>query len=361
MDFIDRLRSLGSRAESIAGHAQSEEATKTALVLPFLGVLGYDVFDPTEVVPEYHADVGQRKGEKVDYAIIKDGAPILLIECKPSDSELSQENAKQLYRYFTATEARFGILTNGLLYRFYSDLDEPNRMDGSPFMEFSLLEDVTERTAKSLKIFTKSTFDLESSIHVATNVKYVTSIKQILTDQLKRPSNDFVLFILSQVYKGPRTKKVRESFVGITQDAFREFINDRVQKRLKLALDNEPEDKEDKVVEIVPIKPEVTEPESDIVTTEDEILGYHVVKSVLLGHVDLDRVLMMDRVTYCNILLDNDPRRAICRFYFGSKKKAVAIQSEAASWEKIPIDSINDIYNLRDKLRDRVSWLLAQA
>lgn len=359
MDFIDRLRLLVSRAESIAGHAQSEEATKTALVLPFLGVLGYDVFDPTEVVPEYHADIGQRKGEKVDYAIIKDGAPILLIECKPSDSGLSQENATQLYRYFTATEARFGILTNGLLYRFYSDLDEPNRMDDSPFMEFSLLEDVTERTAKSLKIFTKSAFDLESSIHVATNVKYVTSIKQVLTDQLKRPSNDFVLFILSQVYKGTRTKKVRESFVGITQDAFREFINDRVQKRLKLALDNESEENQE--VEVVPVEVEDAEQESDIVTTEDEILGYHVVKSVLLGHVDLDRVLMMDRVTYCNILLDNDPRRAICRFYFGTKKKAVAIQSEAATWEKIPIDSINDIYNLRDKLRGRVSWLLAQA
>lgn len=359
MDFIDRLRTLGSRAESIAGHAQSEEATKTALVLPFIGALGYDVFDPTEVVPEYHADVGQRKGEKVDYAIIKDGAPILLIECKPSDSELSQENATQLYRYFTATEARFGILTNGLLYRFYSDLDEPNRMDGSPFMEFSLLEDVTERAAKSLKIFTKSAFDLESSIHVATNVKYITSIKQVLADQLKRPSNDFVLFILSQVYKGTRTKKVRESFVGIAQDAFREFINDRVQKRLKLALDSESEDSNE--VEVVPDEAVGSEQESDIVTTEDEIMGYHVVKSVLLGHVDLDRVVMMDRVTYCNILLDNDPRRAICRFYFGSKKKAVAIQSGAASWEKIPIDSINDIYNLQDKLRDRVSWLLAQA
>ncbi len=238
MDFIDKLRALTSRAQSIAAHAQSEEATKTALVLPFLGVLGYDVFDPTEVVPEYIADVGQKKGEKVDYAIIKDGSPILLIECKPSDSELTQENTSQLYRYFTSTDARFGILTNGLVYRFYSDLDEPNKMDDSPFMEFSILEEVTPRSADSLKIFTKASFDLQSSIHAATNVKYITSIKQVLADQLKRPSTDFVLFILGQVYKGAKTKKVRESFSIIAHEAFREFINDRVQKRLKAALRN---------------------------------------------------------------------------------------------------------------------------
>ena len=359
MDFIDRLRALASRAQSIADHAQSEEATKTALVMPFLGALGYDVFDPTEVVPEYHADVGQKKGEKVDYAIIKDGAPIILIECKSSDSKLSQDNATQLYRYFTSTEARFGVLTNGLRYQFYSDLDESNRMDGSPFMEFNLLEDVTERIAKSLSIFTKSAFDLESSIHVATNVKYITSIKHVLSEQLKRPSNDFILFILGQVYKGTKTKKVRESFAGITHDAFREFINDRVQKRLKLALDNESEESKENVADSDEVK-DISERESDIVTTEDEILGYNVVKSVLLNHVDLDRVFMVDRVAYCNIVLDNDSRRTICRFHFGPKKKAVAIQHEAAAWDKTSIKSINDIYDLQDKLRGRVSWLLDQ-
>ena len=357
MDFIDELRMHASHAQSIAEHAQSEEATKTALVLPFLAVLGYDVFNPIEVVPEYTADVGQKKGEKVDYAIFKGGTPILLIECKPSGSALTQDHASQLYRYFTSTEARFGILTNGLIYRFYSDLDEPNKMDDNPFMEFNILQEVTSTSAESLKIFTKASFDLESSIHAATNVKYITSIKRVLADQLKRPSTDFVLFILGQVYKGTKTKKVRESFASITHDAFRQFINDRVQNRLKMALDNESD--VNRGDESVPSEVVDIQPESDIVTTEDEILGYHVVKSALVGHIDLDRVFLMDRATYCNVLLDNNSHKAICRFRFTAKKKVIEILGETSAGEKIPIDSINDIYNLKDRLRERVSWLCA--
>ena len=155
MDFIDKLRELASNALSSAQYAQTEEATKTALVLPFLQVLGYNIFDPAEVVPEFVADVGQKKGEKVDYAIIRKSEPILLIECKSSNADLTNENATQLYRYFTATPARFGILTNGLVYRFFSDLEEPNKMDPNPFMEFDLREEITPNIAETLKKFGK--------------------------------------------------------------------------------------------------------------------------------------------------------------------------------------------------------------
>ena len=82
MDFIDRLRALSGNARQRVPHARTEEATKNALVMPFLQVLGYDVFDPLEVVPEYVADVGMKRGEKVDYAILMDGDPIIIIECK---------------------------------------------------------------------------------------------------------------------------------------------------------------------------------------------------------------------------------------------------------------------------------------
>ncbi len=360
MDFIDKLRALASRAQSTAEKAESEEATKTALVLPFLGTLGYDVFDPAEVVPEYDADVGQKKGEKVDYAILKRGSPIILIECKSSDSELSQRNAAQLFRYFTSTEARFGILTNGLSYQFYSDLDEPNKMDRSPFMEFNLLEDVTEEIAKNLKIFSKSAFDLETSINTAARVKYITSIKHVLSDQLKRPHKDFIIFILDQVYKGTKTKKVKKSFVGITQEAFREFINDRVQKRLKLALDNESD--ENKRTGPTPDEEDDDNDErSGIVTTKDEILGYHIVQSLVIDLIDVDRIFLADKTAYCNILLDNNSRKAICRFYFGIKKKSISIPNESPSRERTPITSIKDIHNLREELRERVSFLLSQA
>ena len=246
---------------------QTEEATKNALVLPFLQSLGYNIFDPTEVVPEFVADVGQKKGEKVDYAIMKDGKPILLIECKFSSAELTNENATQLYRYFISTPARFAILTNGLVYKLFSDLDEQNRMDSKPFMEFDISEDITTQIAETLKTFSKEGFSIEQSIDVARVVKYDTSIKNLLADQLKQPSDDFVLFVLGHVYHGIKTKKVREEFAKITQGAFRGFINDQVQSRLQKAIEGGDGGLEKPIV----VEEEEEEQEAPkIVTTEEE-------------------------------------------------------------------------------------------
>ena len=139
MDFIDHIRNLSQRAQKLRETLQTEEATKNALVLPFLTALGYDVFDPTEVVPEFTADIGSKKGEKVDYAIIKDNQPIILIECKKAGTNLDNEHASQLFRYFTAVlPARIGILTDGIIYRFFTDLEQPNVMDTKPFFGIGL-------------------------------------------------------------------------------------------------------------------------------------------------------------------------------------------------------------------------------
>src|SRR3989304_10247913 len=140
MDFIDRVRELAARAEKLIPRVQTEEGTKNALVMPFINnVLEYNVFDPAEVMPEFTADVGTKKGEKVDYAVLKDNKPIILFECKCVGADLNKEQASQLYRYFSVTEARFGVLTDGIVYRFYSDLEQPNKMDAKPFFEFNLL------------------------------------------------------------------------------------------------------------------------------------------------------------------------------------------------------------------------------
>ena len=232
MDLIDHLRSIAARVDNLLDHTQTEEATKTAFVLPFINALGYNVFDPTEVIPEYTADVGIKKGERVDYAIMKDGRPIMVFECKHVASELTEENVSQLYRYFTTTDTRFGVLTNGVVYRFYSDLDEPNRMDERPFFEFNILN-FTPHTVDELKRFTKQSFDLAGTIEAATDLKYTKEIKRVLADQTRRPYNDFVLFIISQVYKGRRTKAVREQFADLAKRAFDQFINDRINDRLK--------------------------------------------------------------------------------------------------------------------------------
>ena len=214
-----------THTESIVNHVDTEADTTVHLVLPFLKVLGYDTRDPREVRLEYDADISG-KGEKVDIAIIKDNVPILLIECKSVKTKLSQKEISQLYRYFVSTDVRFGVLTNGLQYCFYSDLDKPNRMDKNPFMEINIDKDTPERIGESLQKFTKSEFNEEAAIDFAEKFKYRDAIKQLLTKQLEKPSHGFVSFILGEVYEGTKTKKVRDSFVNIVHDAFREFLDD---------------------------------------------------------------------------------------------------------------------------------------
>src|SRR4249919_1287459 len=129
MEFAEKMRELAARVPSQLEYIRTEEACKNALVMPFINALGYNVFDPREVTPELIADVGTKKGEKVDYAILKDGKPIILFECKGCDCNLETAQASQLCRYFSVTDARFGILTNGTIYRVFSDLEAPNKMD----------------------------------------------------------------------------------------------------------------------------------------------------------------------------------------------------------------------------------------
>jgi len=139
MDFKDQIKILGERVAKLKDQIQTEEATKHSFVMPFIQTLGYDVFNPTEVVPEYISDIGTKKGEKIDYAILKDGVPAILIECKHWAQDLVIHN-NQILRYFNVSKAKFGVLTNGINYKFYSDLEEPNKMDEKPFLEFNICE-----------------------------------------------------------------------------------------------------------------------------------------------------------------------------------------------------------------------------
>ncbi|MCD8177888.1 MAG: type I restriction enzyme HsdR N-terminal domain-containing protein, partial [Tannerellaceae bacterium] len=139
MDFKDVIKQLAERVIKMKDSILTEEATKTAFVLPFINALGYDVFNPMEVLPEFICDIGTKKGEKIDYAIIKEDEPIILIECKHCGQDLNLHD-NQLLRYFHVSKAKFGILTNGIIYKFYTDLEKENIMDKKPFFEFNFLD-----------------------------------------------------------------------------------------------------------------------------------------------------------------------------------------------------------------------------
>lgn len=236
IDLVDRLHEMSSRIRQRVDNVKSEEATKTALVMPFINhVLGYNVFDPTEVVPEFVADVGTKKGEKVDYAIFRDGEPIMLFECKNYGVDLGREPASQLYRYFSVASARFGVLTDGVVYRFYSDIDEQNKMDARPFLEINML-DVDAVDVHELKRFTKASFDLDQILNTAKDLKYTREVLRLLAAEWDKPSEALVRHFASQVYNGVKTKAVIEQFTRATKKALHQFVAKRINDRLKSAL-----------------------------------------------------------------------------------------------------------------------------
>ena len=237
MDFKDQIRILGDRVSKLKEQILTEEATKHSFIMPFIQTLGYDVFNPMEVVPEFIADIGLKKGGKIDYAIFLDGKPVILIECKHWAQNLNLHDG-QLLRYFHVSKAKFGVLTNGIVYRFYSDLVEPNKMDEKPFLEFSML-DIRDNQIDELKKFHKSYFDADSIVNTASELKYTNELKQLLHAELTNPSPEFVKYMARHVYPGVITSRVLDQFTNLTKRSVQHYISDLITDRLKTALTKE--------------------------------------------------------------------------------------------------------------------------
>lgn len=354
MDLIDELRALAARVPNLMAHTKTEEATKHALVLPFINALGYNAFDPSEVLPEFTCDVGTKKGEKIDYAVMRDGKPIILFECKQTSVNLDAAEYGQLMRYFHVAEARVGVLTNGIVYKFYMDIEQANKMDAKPFLEFNLL-DFKESAAEEIKRFTKSAFNVGELHEAAVELKYTKEIKRILGEQLQAPADEFVKFFTAQVYTGTKTQKIVQQFTDITKRAFTQFINERITDRLKSAMDADVQ--ETKLSEASAVIPAGTPDPANgkVVTTEEEVEAFHIVKSIVREMVAPARITLRDSESYCAILLDDNNRKTVCRFRFGPNKKTVAVFDEQKNETRLPISDLNDIYALADRLKSTIS------
>jgi len=356
MDFIDKIRELAARLPKQLEHIQTEEATKNALIMPFITALGYNVFDPTEVTPELNADIGIKKGEKVDYAILREGKPIILFECKHHAADLSKVHASQLYRYFSVTSARFGVLTNGVIYWFFTDLEAPNKMDSKPFFEFNML-DFKEQAVEELKKFTKSSYDLNNILTTASELKYTHEIRRIMAEQIQDPSDEFVKFFAGQVYQGRMTQSVRDQFAQFTRKALKQFINDQINDRLKTALASDGASVTvDKPTEAETVSTEESMAVSNgpqVVTTEEEREGLYIVKAILHNVVDVKRITMRDVLSYCGILLDDNNRKPICRLHFNGTQKSVSFFDDQKE-VRVSISQTDDLYNYADRLKATV-------
>ncbi|VAL33672.1 type I restriction endonuclease [Enterobacter hormaechei] len=351
MEFTERLNALSTKIRQQIEVINTEEATKTAFVMPFIhNVLGYDVFDPSEVTPEFVCDIGTKKGEKIDYAIMKNNDVQILIECKKIGEPLHINHASQLFRYFHVTNARISILTNGQIYRFYTDLDAPNKMDEKPFLEVDLL-DIDENVIPELKKLTKSSFDLESIINAAGELKYVSQIKRILHTQLNNPEDDFVKFFASRVYDGMLTQKVRESFQNLTKKAASQYINDQVNERLKSAITGITPAVVEAPTETQQSEDDEQKDESEIITTLEELEGFHIVKAITRVVLEAPRITHRDTKSYCGILVDDNNRKPLCRLHFNRTQKYIGLFDLEKNETRHPISTVDDIYSFADILK----------
>ncbi|WP_251197689.1 type I restriction endonuclease [Anaerotardibacter muris] len=344
-DFSEDVRVLGAKAREVRDSLQSEEATKNSLVLPMIQALGYDVFDHNEVCPEYDADRGTKKGEKVDYAILENGEPIILIECKAASDSLHKSHYDtQLYRYFNATPtARFGILTNGVTYLFYTDLDKNNLMDEIPFLEIDLL-DLRGSSIAELKKFCKPEFDSGQIISHAEDLKYSSLIREKILAELDDPSEDFIRCVLKGIYEGRLTQNAYEKFKPMVKRTFQNMADETVKRRLAAALETETEAQEEAQEEDEAARA------TKIVTTEEELEAYYIIRGILAEHVSASQVTYRDAESYFAIFFADNNRKPICRLQLDASTKYIFIPNENKEFTRYELESLEDIYSHKDQL-----------
>ena len=327
MEFNESIKQFSERVSMMKDTVSTEEATKMSLIVPLFQILGYDVFNPLEFCPEYIADVGIKKGEKVDYAILDNGEPSILIECK-SCSEQLDKHSSQLFRYFGTSPAKFGILTNGLVYRFYTDLEEANKMDLVPFLEINMIN-LKDSSINELRKFCKENFDKEKIFSTAEELKYSSLIKGVLSNEFESPSEEFVRLVLTNIYDGQKNQRVIEKFTPVVKRAFSSFVNEIVNNKISSALTKDSEDVKNETEEL----PE--KPVSKIVTTEEEIEAFYIIRGMLAGSVDVNDIVHRDTESYFGILYKDNNRKPICRINLDKKNKQLFIPDENKKDERV--------------------------
>lgn len=347
MELQNQLKSLTDKINQLKDKIETEESTKHAFVLPFINLLGYDTFNPTEVVPEFTADLGLKKGEKVDYAIYQNGQPILIVECKHWKCDLNPHNS-QLFRYFHVTKTRFALLTNGIIYRFYTDLEDPNKMDEKPFLEFDITQ-LKDNVVAEIAKFHKSNFDVDKIVDNASSLKYTKEIKRLIEDQLLRPSYDFVRLFAGDVYSGRLTERVMEEFSDLVHKAFNQTISDKVNDRLNAAINKEAEKQQE---DVLMEKEEV----SKVITTEEELDAFRIIIAILRRKLPIERIVHRDTQSYFGVLLDDNNRKPLCRLHLNGGKKYLGLFDENKIETRELIETIDDIYLFEEQLLQTVDF-----
>ena len=372
MDFKDSILQLSEKiAKQIDGIA-TEEATKTSFIMPMIAALGYDVFNPFEVVPEMECDLTKR-GDRIDYAIMKDNTPILLIECKHCKQNLDLHST-QLAKYYAASNARFGVLTNGVEYRFYADLEKQNIMDEKPFLVVNMV-DLSDNDIEQLKKFHKSYYNEHDILSTAQELQITIQIKDLLNKNFQQPSDEFTRYFVKCLNDWKSSSKLIEQYRPILKKSIASVINDIIADRLNVAIKSEgvSETKQSEEQTASDVSEEATakelpngvvfqDEEKGIVTTQEEIDAYNIIRSILRQYIDVKRIQYNDYKSYFTINLDGSTWWWICRLSLGKRKKQFCIPKDGyKSNEWIEIESIDDLFKFEDILKEALNLAMGQA
>ena len=293
-----------------------------------------------------------------------EGKPIILFECKSHNADLDRQHPTQLYRYFSVLAARFAVLTNGINYRFFTDLEEPNKLDSKSFFEFNML-DIHEASVEELKKFTKAAFNLDQNLNAAMELKYTKEIKRIMAEQFASPSDELVRLFASQIYTGRMTTQVRQQFSDLTKRALHQFVSERISDRLKSALAEEsvsgggaPPRKQPEAPVAASRSGAGTPADRDdrVVTTGEELEAFYIVKAMLREKVDARRIYSRDTISYFGVLLDDTNRKPICRFRFAGAKKYLCLINQQKDEERVPLEDLDDLYQYAGRLEETIGF-----
>ena len=226
-------------------------------------------------------------------------------------------------------------------------------MDLVPFLEINMLQ-LKDASINELKKFCKDNFDKDKIFSTAEELKYSSLIKGALQKEFESPSDDFVRFILADIYEGQKNQRVLDKFSPLVKRAFSSFVNEIVNTKISSALsvdsDEETNESTETTVEEAPV--------SKIITTEEEIEGFYIVRGLLAGIVPVEDVAYRDTESYFGVLYTNNNRKPICRLNLDTKNKQLLIPDENKKFERIYIESLNDIYKYKNKLIEVVKRYL---
>jgi hypothetical protein len=283
-DFRQKFKAFSDRMISVAPRCTNEEATKLFLVLPLVNFLGYDTMNPDEVCPEHNADFSDKYKNRVDFAILKNREPVIAIECKALGATLKDDRG-QLRSYFNAAPTvKMGVITDGMVYEFYADSDEPNMMDSAAFLSFDLHDvakgKIEDSVVDGLRSLQKSNFDPENIGAEAKRKLIFQSLVQQIEELSQAPSDAFVRLLLQNIGLSHVRAKAMVDYIDLTKSAFGEFVNLRILQRLDLSQKDKDQDKQVQTTESAKTDDDENK-EPDIVPSETELAVFEYIKKRL--------------------------------------------------------------------------------